>query len=33
MHVHMQTQVTECNDASEDVYYDGEKVFTTNGPS
>jgi alkylation response protein AidB-like acyl-CoA dehydrogenase len=30
--VNMQTQVMECEDSSGDVFYDGEKVFTTNGP-
>ncbi|HMF31612.1 MAG TPA: acyl-CoA dehydrogenase family protein [Candidatus Lokiarchaeia archaeon] len=30
--VNMQTHVTECDDGTGDVFYDGEKVFTTNGP-
>jgi alkylation response protein AidB-like acyl-CoA dehydrogenase len=30
--VNMQTRVTVCNDSTGDVFYDGEKVFTTNGP-
>jgi butyryl-CoA dehydrogenase len=30
--VNMQTKVTECDEESGGVYYDGEKVFTTNGP-
>ncbi|MHA1730810.1 MAG: acyl-CoA dehydrogenase family protein [Promethearchaeota archaeon] len=30
--VNMQTTVEKCDDGSGDVVYDGEKVFTTNGP-
>lgn len=30
--VNMQTRSRECNDGTGDVVFDGEKVFTTNGP-
>ncbi len=31
--VNMQTRVSACGDDSGDLYFDGEKVFTTNGPA
>jgi len=30
--VNMQTKVSACDDETGDIYYDGEKIFTTNGP-